>query len=118
MSEESAIHVQNLTRNVKEGHLEEIFGHYGSVTKVNIEKDTRNGAPKGNATITFATNKDAEQAVIYMDGGQLDGRVLKVSFVLVDANKRRRDTEGINIKLIFKYIDLNVPLLKIIYNII
>lgn len=94
MVEESSIHVQNLTRNVKEAHLEEIFGYYGSVVKVEIEKNINNGISKGNATVTYATNKDAEQAVMHMDGGQLDGQQLKVSFVLVDGNKRRRDLEG------------------------
>ena len=81
-------------RNVKAGHLEEIFGHYGEVEKVDLEKDQRSGVPKGSATITFKNGKDAEQAVLHMDGGQLDGLVLKVSYVLIASNKRRRESDG------------------------
>lgn len=79
-------------RNVKSNHIEEIFGCYGTVTNVDLQIDTRTGVSKGFAYVTFEKSKDAEQAVLYLDGGQLDGNEIKVSFVLV--SKRRKDSPG------------------------
>lgn len=88
-AEGSTLHVGNLTRNVKNEHLMEIFSTYGSVKKVDLQVDKRVGLSKGNAYIEYELSKDAEQAMLYLDGGQLDGNYLKVSFILV-ASKRRR----------------------------
>jgi RNA recognition motif-containing protein len=68
---------------VSENHLQEIFGHYGSVKSIDIQIDRRTGVPRGGATITFSTEKDAQQALFYLDGGLIDGNKIKVSFVLV-----------------------------------
>eukprot|EP01038_Epipyxis_sp_PR26KG_P011447 gene11447-15335_t len=85
----TSLFVGNLSRIVKNGHLEEIFGTYGSIKGVDLDVDRKTGIPRGNATITFYDEKDAEQAKFYMDGGQIDGRIIKVSFVLV--SKLRND---------------------------
>ena len=70
------VFVNNLTRNVKVGHLEEIFGNYGKIKNVKLEYN------KGSAFITYEKSNDAEEAVLYMDGGKLDGEILKVSILL------------------------------------
>ena len=49
---------------------------------------------KGNAYIEFDVLEDAESAMLYLDGGQLDGNVLKVSMILVN-NRRRESSQGI-----------------------
>ena len=41
-----------------------------------------------SAIITFKKDRDAEQALVNMDGGQIDGNVVKISFVLVSNSKR------------------------------
>ena len=53
-----------------------------------MDKDV--GLSKGEAFISYEKNRDAEQAVIYLNGGQIDGNILKVSFVLVDKTKKKR----------------------------
>lgn len=75
---------------MKKEHLKEIFGHYGVVKYVDVEIDKRNGLSKGAATIGFLTEKDAEHAMFYLNGGQIDGNVIKVSFVLVQTSDRNR----------------------------
>eukprot|EP01031_Cornospumella_fuschlensis_P045827 gene45827-56089_t len=45
-SEGSSLYVSNLTRNIRVGHLREIFGHYGKVNYVDLPVDRRNGAPR------------------------------------------------------------------------
>ena len=84
-------------------HLEEIFGSYGEVriVKVNSKESRPNqlGRIEGSialsktltAIVTFQRDRDAEQALINMDGGQIDGNLIKVSFVLVSNNKRDND---------------------------
>jgi len=49
---------------------------------------------KGNAYIEYESAKEAETAMLHLDGGQLDGNVLKVSYILV-SNNRRRNSPGI-----------------------
>ncbi|KAG5178410.1 hypothetical protein JKP88DRAFT_148702, partial [Tribonema minus] len=74
------LHVSNLTRNVKAAHLQEIFGCYGTVAKVELAIDKKLGLPKGYAFVEFSNRTDAEQAQLYLDGGQLDGNYVKVAF--------------------------------------
>lgn len=77
-------------RNVTNEHLAEIFSIYGPVASAEIEKDSRVGLSKGSAYVTFKRSKDMNQAMLHLDGAQLDGNVIKATFVLV-ANKRRRE---------------------------
>ena len=81
------VHVSNLSKNVKYGHLKEIFGYYGNIK--NIDMNYNNNS----ANIIYEKNNDAEGALIYMDGGQIDGEILKVSIVLVSrkTNESRRN---------------------------
>lgn len=74
-------------------HLKEIFGTYGQVKDVDLPLDRRNGLHLGSATVVFNEEKEAEQAMFYMDGGQIDGNTIKVSFVLVQAKKRSPSPE-------------------------
>ena len=80
-----------LSRNVTKDHLEEIFGCYGEIRhlKLNIAKSLKTLS----AIITFKKDRDAEQALINMDGGQIDGNVIKISFVLVSNSKRSSDED-------------------------
>lgn len=94
-NEESTLHVANLTRNVKTEHLLEIFSTYGRVKKVDLQIDQRVGLSKGNAYVEFDISKDAEQAMLYLDGGQLDGNILKVSFILISKRTRRQSPERV-----------------------
>lgn len=55
-----------------------------------LQIDPRVKLSKGYAQIEYENAADAESAQLHMDGGQLDGNVLKVSFVLVDQQRRRR----------------------------
>ncbi|KAF8822719.1 Rna recognition motif-containing protein [Cardiosporidium cionae] len=75
--------VSSLGRNIHEEHLKEIFGYYGNVTMVNLAVDKAIGFPKGYAYIRFSDRKDAERAKERLNGGQIDGKVIKVDFILV-----------------------------------
>ena len=82
----------NLTRNVTAAHLTEIFGQYGEVEKVDLEQ-TDKGMSRGSAYITFKTTENLNQAMLHLDGGQLDGQIIKATFVLVSKKRRREDAD-------------------------
>lgn len=108
MSEEGCLFVDNLSKNLTKDHLLEIFNHYGVVktVKLNINNNINNRLGNNNinntlsANITYEKSVDADQALYHMDGGKIDGKVIKVSFVLVNTNRRRDNGElSIGIRL-------------------
>lgn len=70
--------VTNLTRNVVESHLRAIFSFYGEIVKLDLPTFTKSGQNKGKASLEFSTSSAAHKAKTHMDGGQLDGAVLKI----------------------------------------
>ena len=76
------LHVRNLTRNVNEEHLREIFGNYGSIKNVELAIDALVQLPKGYAFIEFASVDLAKAAVQHMDGGQIDSNVVSVALAV------------------------------------
>ncbi|KAI0353564.1 RNA-binding domain-containing protein [Trametes cingulata] len=69
--------VTNLTRNVVESHLQTIFGFYGEIVKVDLPLYGKSGQNRGRAALEYADSASAQKAVSHMDGGQLDGAILK-----------------------------------------
>ncbi|KAI0375544.1 hypothetical protein BV20DRAFT_933281, partial [Pilatotrama ljubarskyi] len=69
--------VTNLTRNVVESHLQTIFGFYGELVKIDLPLYGKSGQNRGRAALEYADSAAAQKAVSHMDGGQLDGAVLK-----------------------------------------
>jgi RNA recognition motif-containing protein len=71
--------VDNLTRNVHEDHLSEIFEPCGPILNIMIDKYHKTGISKGSAAIEFASLEQAHDAIKYMHEGQIDGNVIKCS---------------------------------------
>jgi RNA-binding protein with serine-rich domain 1 len=76
--------IENLTKNVTEAHLRNIFGTYGTISDVVMPMDTRHGFNKGAAWIEYEGNDASTEAWIRMADGWIDG-------VQVDV---RKTTEG------------------------
>ncbi|KAL1742425.1 hypothetical protein HDZ31DRAFT_65988 [Schizophyllum fasciatum] len=70
--------VQNLTRNVVEAHLQTIFSFYGPINKIDLPVYAKSGQNRGKAAIEFLEPAYAHKAYTHMNGGQLDGAVLKL----------------------------------------
>eukprot|EP00617_Octactis_speculum_P013175 CAMPEP_0185756888 /NCGR_PEP_ID=MMETSP1174-20130828/15275_1 /TAXON_ID=35687 /ORGANISM="Dictyocha speculum, Strain CCMP1381" /LENGTH=342 /DNA_ID=CAMNT_0028436031 /DNA_START=25 /DNA_END=1054 /DNA_ORIENTATION=+ len=90
--ESTMLHIGNLTRNVREAHLEEICGTYGKIRKVDLMIDKKVNLSKGFAYVEFESRKDAEQAQLYLDGAQVDSNKIKVAFILVQKRQRRSES--------------------------
>ena len=73
--------VRNLSRNVTDAHLREIFGHCGFVQRAKVFKDgtTANGS-KSHAEVEFQTRRVAFEAIDVFDGAEVDGLVMRVVF--------------------------------------
>ncbi|RDY10986.1 Serine/arginine-rich splicing factor SR45, partial [Mucuna pruriens] len=85
--ESLVLHVEKLSRNVNEGHLKEIFSNFGEVVSVELAMDRTVNLPKGYGYVQFKTRGDAEKALLYMDGAQIDGNVIKARFTLPPRQK-------------------------------
>ncbi|KAF8233186.1 hypothetical protein L208DRAFT_1422956 [Tricholoma matsutake] len=68
--------VTNLTRNVVESHLQTVFGFYGRILKIDLPLFGKSGQNRGKAALEYV-DPPAHKAASHMDGGQLDGAMLK-----------------------------------------
>ncbi|XP_021618032.1 serine/arginine-rich splicing factor SR45 [Manihot esculenta] len=71
-----------VAKNVHEGHLKEIFSNFGEVVHVELAIDHTVNLPKGYGYVELKARADAEKALIYMDGTQIDGNVVRARFTL------------------------------------
>ena len=73
--------VNNITPNVTEDHLKEIFSHFGEVKECFIPINKQTQLKKNYAFIEFTKLENAEKAQLYMDEGQIDGKVVQVEIL-------------------------------------
>lgn len=76
---ESKLYVGNLSYNVTEDELRELFAQAGEIKEVTliVDRDTRR--PKGFGFVEFNTQADAEKAIQMFNEHELDGRRLTVN---------------------------------------
>jgi cold-inducible RNA-binding protein len=70
--------VGNLSYNVGEDELHQLFSQFGDVTSAVVPKDRDTGRPRGFAFVEMQTQAAAEAAIKGLDGHQLAGREMKV----------------------------------------
>ena len=90
---DNCLRVRKLTRSVHHAHIREIFGSYGRIQSVEILVDKRNGVSKGVALVSFCSLEDAENAMFYLDGGQIDGCVIEVSITERNVGDKRESAK-------------------------
>ncbi len=73
------IFVGNLSYEVVEEDLREVFGEYGSVKKVSIPKDRETGKMRGFAFVDLDDSAAEQNAISELDGAEWFGRTLKVN---------------------------------------
>ncbi|KAL4081932.1 hypothetical protein V8B97DRAFT_1913828 [Scleroderma yunnanense] len=82
--------VNGLSRNVVQTHLHTIFGFYGTIVKIDLPLYSKSGQNRGKAALEYADVASARKAVSHMNGGQLDGLVLKVELSDLPIRARSR----------------------------
>lgn len=73
------IYAGNLSQDVKENDLREIFRAFGQVAFVNIVKDRYNKTSKGFSLVEMPVESEAEAAISGLHGKELKGKSLNVT---------------------------------------
>jgi len=73
------IYVGNLSFNIDDEKLREIFSKFGDVEEAVIIKDKFSGRSKGFGFVTFSDDAAANKAIKEMNEKEVDGRALKVN---------------------------------------
>ena len=73
------IYVGNLSYNVEEFDLKEIFEEYGEVSSVKIITDKFTGKSKGFGFIEMSDDSEAKRAIEELNGGELENRKIVVN---------------------------------------
>lgn len=75
-----SLKIEHLTRNVSAEHLEDIFGTWGKLSHVEVARDKAVKLSLGHGTIRYKRRTDTEQAFKLMNGGQIDGKRIVLTF--------------------------------------
>ncbi len=73
------IYVGNISYQMTEEKLRELFGQYGEVETANIITDRDSGRSKGFAFVEMTDSNSAEAAIQELDGQEIDGRNVRVN---------------------------------------
>jgi len=82
--------VGNLSYDVTENDLQDLFAQYGTVTEVNLMLDRASGRSRGFAFVTMDNKEAAEAAIQALNGKNWEGRNLSVN----EARPREERSEG------------------------
>ena len=84
------IYVGNLSRDVTEDDLRQLFEGFGQITSVNIIKDKFSGESRGFGFVEMPDKESAQAAINGLNGKELKGRTLNVN----EARPRTDRREG------------------------
>ena len=73
------LYVGNLSYQVTENDLQDLFSQQGPVTEVNLMMDRMSGRSRGFAFVTMATKEGSDAAIKNLNGKELGGRNLTVN---------------------------------------
>ena len=82
------IYVGNLSYEVEESAIKELFAPHGNVSGVKLLTDRETGRSRGIAFVTMDDFKEAHAAIKALDGQELSGRPMKVN------QARERESNG------------------------
>jgi len=84
------LYVGNMSFNIDDARLEEIFQEHGTVDSAKVITDRYTGQSRGFGFVEMSSNEEAQAAIEALDGKDVDGRALKVN----EAKPRENRNEG------------------------
>ena len=82
------LYVGNLSYQVREEELKNLFGQFGEVTSIKIISDHETGRSKGFGFVEMANDDEARNAMQELNNSEVQGRQIKVN------EARRREDRG------------------------
>lgn len=76
---ESKLYVGNLPYSVTEDELRDYFAQAGTIKSVALIRDRDTGRSKGFAFVEYETSEEAQKAIDFFNGKQLQDRTLTVN---------------------------------------
>lgn len=78
--ETATIRVTNLSEDVRDSDLQELFRPFGTIARIYLAKDKSTGQSKGFAFISYHRRDDAQRAIRHIDGHGYDNLILNVEW--------------------------------------
>lgn len=69
----TAVRISGLTSNIRRTHLADILGWYGRVLHIDLRHD--------EAVVQMETEEQAAKATLYLTGGQIDGKYIRITSI-------------------------------------
>ena len=73
------LYVGNLSYNVRDSDLEEMFAAHGSVQSAQVIMDRDTGRSKGFGFVEMSSDQEARSAISALNGKEVEGRALTVN---------------------------------------
>ena len=73
------LYVGNLSYNIRESDLEDLFSAHGSVQSAQVITDRDTGRSKGFGFVEMGTDQEAQDAISALNGKEVEGRNLTVN---------------------------------------
>ncbi len=73
------LYVGNLSYDMQDRDLQELFAEYGTVTSAKIVTDRESGRSKGFGFVEMSTDAEAQAAITALNGQEINGRALTVN---------------------------------------
>ena len=74
-----SIYVGNLSYDVTQDDLSEVFAEYGTVKRVQLPTDRETGRPRGFGFVEMSSENEEQKAIEALDGAEWMGRDIKVN---------------------------------------
>ena len=74
-----SIYVGNLSYEVTQEDLTEVFTEYGTVKRVQLPTDRETGRPRGFGFVEMSSDDEEQKAIDSLDGAEWMGRDIKVN---------------------------------------
>lgn len=73
------IHISNLSRNIIDADLLQLFSKFGAVNTAVVVRDKASGRSEGTAFVDMINDADASEAIQQLDHKVIDGQPISVS---------------------------------------
>lgn len=90
----SKLYVGNLSYDVTESELNDLFSQKGEVVSVKIISDHHTNRSKGFGFVEMSTNEGKDAVISAFDGYDLKGRSMKVKDSIEKPRRKNRDNRG------------------------